>query len=257
MPPPSPHLPPPPTHTSPHIHGAAPPRLSHPTAPPDPRQPYPTRSLTAQPHPTRSPTAQPHPTPYHGTHGDRSVATVPVPPAPPLPRKGPPCSNRAAPREAWGLPQSASSDAGRSSRTSLLRCHTCPALPPRQDTTPHPSLGLCSCSAGCILSAAVWSPPRVPSWVLGDVSLRCKRTNPCKKSALCRGGARERAEQKRKQLAVPRGINGVETGTSRNRFCIELRVACSGALGMGCYCVYLFPHGEGVVLYLWGITRFL
>ena len=43
------------------------------------------------------------------------------------------------------------------------------------------SLGLCSCSAGCILSAAVWSPPRVPSWVLGDVSLRYKRTNPCKK----------------------------------------------------------------------------
>ena len=40
----------------------------------------------------------------------------------PLPRKGPPRSNRAAPREAWGLPQSASfrlvSDAGRSSRTS-------------------------------------------------------------------------------------------------------------------------------------------
>ena len=46
-------------------------------ATPNPRQPYPTRSLTAQPHPTRSPTAQPHPTPYHGTHGDRSVATVP------------------------------------------------------------------------------------------------------------------------------------------------------------------------------------
>ena len=39
--------------------------LSHPTAPPDPRQPYPTRSPTAQPHPTRSLTAQPHPTPYH------------------------------------------------------------------------------------------------------------------------------------------------------------------------------------------------
>ena len=32
--------------------GAAPPRLSHRTAPPDPRQPHPTtRSLTAQPHP--------------------------------------------------------------------------------------------------------------------------------------------------------------------------------------------------------------
>ena len=31
------------------------------------------------------------------------------------------------------------------------------------------------------ISAAVWSPPRVPSWVLGDVSLRYKKTNPCKK----------------------------------------------------------------------------
>ena len=107
-PPSSPHLPPPPIHTSPHIHGAAPPRLSHQTTPPDPRQPYPTRSLTAQPHPTRSPTAQPHPTPYRGTHGDRSSATVPAPLPPPPPRKGPPRSNRATPREAWGLPQSAS-----------------------------------------------------------------------------------------------------------------------------------------------------
>ena len=64
------------------------PRLSHPTAPPDPRQPYPTRSLTAQPYPTRSPTAQPHPTPYRGVHVDRSTATVPAPPPPPPPPQG-------------------------------------------------------------------------------------------------------------------------------------------------------------------------
>ena len=43
--------PPPAPYTPSHIHGAAPPRLSHPTAPPDPRQPYPTRSPIA-----RSPT---------------------------------------------------------------------------------------------------------------------------------------------------------------------------------------------------------
>ena len=81
-------------HTSPHIHGAAPPRLSHQTTPPDPRQPYPTRSLTAQPHPT----------PYRGTHGDRSSATVPAPLPPPPPRKGPPRSNRATPCETGGRP---------------------------------------------------------------------------------------------------------------------------------------------------------
>eukprot|EP00321_Phaeocystis_globosa_P000015 CAMPEP_0118846688 /NCGR_PEP_ID=MMETSP1162-20130426/92588_1 /TAXON_ID=33656 /ORGANISM="Phaeocystis Sp, Strain CCMP2710" /LENGTH=618 /DNA_ID=CAMNT_0006778873 /DNA_START=60 /DNA_END=1916 /DNA_ORIENTATION=+ len=100
-----------------HIHGAAPPRLSHPTAPPDPRQPHPTRSPTAQPHPTRSLTAQPHltrsltaqphPTPYRARTRNGSECQGQSAPLPsPLPRKGPPSSNRAAPREAWGLPQS-------------------------------------------------------------------------------------------------------------------------------------------------------
>ena len=43
------------------IHGAAPPRLSHPTAPPDPRQPYPTAPLPPRPHPKPPPPdAQPH-----------------------------------------------------------------------------------------------------------------------------------------------------------------------------------------------------
>ena len=96
------------------IHGAAPPRLSHPTAPPDPRQPYPTAPLPLRPHPKPPPPdAQPHraapPNAVHrGTHADRSVATVPVPQHLPLPRKVSPRSNRAAPREAWGQPQSAS-----------------------------------------------------------------------------------------------------------------------------------------------------
>ena len=96
-----PHLPtfPHRLYTSPHIHGAAPPRLSHPTAPPDPRQPYPTAPLYPlapirnRLHLTRSPTAQPHPTPYRGVHVDRSIATVPAPLPPPPPRKGPPRSD--------------------------------------------------------------------------------------------------------------------------------------------------------------------
>ena len=76
----------------------APPHRAHPT-----RRRHPTRAspnrLTDCPlppvapirnrlHPTRSLTARPHPTPYRGTHGDRSIATVPVPPRPqhpPLP----------------------------------------------------------------------------------------------------------------------------------------------------------------------------
>ena len=37
------------------IHGAAPPRLSHPTAPPDPRKPYPTAPSPPRPHPKPPP----------------------------------------------------------------------------------------------------------------------------------------------------------------------------------------------------------
>ena len=139
------------------IHGAAPPRLSHPTAPPDPRQPYPTAPLYPlapirnRLHLTRSPTAQPHPTPYRGVHVDRSIATVPAPLPPPPPRKGPPRSNRATPpREAWGLPQSASFRR-RPVQSHLFRGNTPapPAATPGHHSRPLPPYPcLCSCSAG-------------------------------------------------------------------------------------------------------------
>jgi hypothetical protein len=76
----------------------------HHTIPPRPLAPIRNRL-----HLTRSPTAQPHPTPYRGVQVDQSTATVPAPHHLPLPRKGPPRSNRATPRETGGRPLPGSS----------------------------------------------------------------------------------------------------------------------------------------------------
>ena len=158
IPPSSPRLPPPPIHAFPHPRR----RPTAPILPDGATRPAPALP-DAQPHRAAPPDAQPHraapphTVPRANPKWIRMPGAIRAPPLP-LPRKGPPSSNRAAPREAWGLPQSASSDAGRSSRASseVTRLpQPRPLLARTPHLTPTPSPGLCSCSAGCILSAAV------------------------------------------------------------------------------------------------------
>ena len=87
-----PHLPtfPHRLYTSPHIHGAAPPCLSHPTAPPGLRQPHPAAPSAPRPHPKPPPSdAQPHrAAPPHAVPRvtRRSIRSdSPCPPSPPPP----------------------------------------------------------------------------------------------------------------------------------------------------------------------------
>ena len=58
-----------------------------------------------------------------------------------------------------------------------------PSTQPLPPLPPHPICHrpLFLFCGGCILSAAVWSPPRVLSWVLGDVSLPIRELTLAKK----------------------------------------------------------------------------
>ena len=137
MPPSSLHPPPPPVHAFPHI--TAPPHRAYPTRRRHPTRASPTRRAAPPRSPTRRAASPRSPTPHRtAREPDMDPNTRGNPrPSPPPPRKGPPRSNRAAPREAWGLPQSAISDAGRSSRTSSEVTHLPRPLPsPGHHTLP-------------------------------------------------------------------------------------------------------------------------
>lgn len=89
-------------------------------------------------HPTRTPHRAAHPTPHRGTRADRLVYDVPCPPSTsPFPARGASLPVHTEPHRArhGGLPQSASSDASRSSRTSSEVAHL-PRPLSHQDTTP-------------------------------------------------------------------------------------------------------------------------
>ena len=109
---------------------------------PHPKPPPP----DAQPHRAAPPHAVPRGT-RRSIHSDRPCPPIPPPP----PRKGPPRSNRATPpREAWGLPQSASFRR-RPVQSHLFRGNTPapPAATPGHHSRPLPPYPcLCSCSAG-------------------------------------------------------------------------------------------------------------